>query len=512
MATTSNCFAIEGIDAFYVNIETTCLRGIPSFSIIGLGDQAVMEAADRVRASITFCSYEFPASKIIVNLAPGDKKKRGSHYDLAIALTILKESGAIKTDRLSQFVLIGELSLNGYLRPCNGILPMVTEAKKIGKKDLIVPAENLAEARLISDMNIYGFHYFKDVIDFMEGKMEYDDPSIPLEGQKYEKQDIDFSEIKGQKDLINAIVLGVAGGHNILMIGEPGCGKTMIAERIPTIMPTMTEAEALDVTKIQSVKGLLPSNHALVMKRPFRQPHHNASSNSLIGGGNPPQPGEVSLAHNGVLFLDELPEFPRTVLESLRQPLENRCVTISRVNGTCTFPANFMLVAAMNPCPCGYYPSKRCHCSDYEVKQYRNKISGPILERIDIQKKVKPIDYFDLANESSSFSSKILRDKVEKAREIQNKRYKDNPNIFCNSQMNSALIDRYCALDYKTEELLKAMAEKYMYSARVITKMLKLARTCADLRASDKIEMCDMKFTLRCRDLDTVTTDQLYTI
>lgn len=511
MATVAKSFSVEGIDGFPIEIEACLISGMPTMSIIGLGDQAVQEAGDRIRAAVVNSGYKVPAAKIILSLAPGDQKKSGSHYDLGMAIALLKESGQIKGEKLSEFGIIGELSLTGKLRPSNGILPMVINAKETGVRKIIVPIENANEARLISGIEIFGLSNLKEVVAVVNGKM-VDIPKVERSPESNcKKYQIDFSEVRGQDSLIEAVALGVAGGHNILMIGEPGCGKTMIAERIPTIMPKMLESEALDVTRIQSVTGLLPPNHALVTERPFRAPHHNASLNALIGGGNPAKPGEVSLAHNGVLFFDELPEFQRMALEALRQPMENKEVTIARVNGTHTYPANFMFVAAMNPCPCGYYPSKKCRCSDYEIRQYRSKISGPILDRIDIQKSVKPVNYFDVLKYSPKYTSEYLRNYIFEAREIQVKRFNDYENINCNAQMSASLIREFCVLDAESEELLKTASKRNGYSARVINKMLRVARTAADLRHSDSIEKIDIEFVLKCRDLDCDNA-RLYTV
>lgn len=513
MATTTNTFATEGIDGFPVEIEVSSIHGFPCLSIIGLPDQAVKEAGDRIRAAIIGTGYKFPETRLIINLAPGDIKKRGSHYDLGMCIALLQESGQIKASNLTSYGFIGELSLNGLLRPCNGILSMVLKAKQQGLRNIILPEENLAEALLIKGMNIFGAKSLKDVIDLLENRTGYAAPDISMtQSDILQKSEcLDFSEVRGQDELIKSIVLGVSGGHNILMIGEPGCGKTMIAERIPTIMPTMTEDEALDITKIYSISGLLTASHALMSQRPFRAPHHNASLNALIGGGNPAMPGEVSLAHNGVLFLDELPEFSKSVLEALRQPMEGKQVTIARVNGTNTYPADFMFVAAMNPCPCGYYPSGRCRCSDYEIKHYRNKISGPILERIDIQKNVRPVDYFNMSGTPSTLCSRVLRDTVEEARSIQKNRYKDYAGILNNSQMTPSMIREFCSLDPETESLLRSACDKNHYSARVINKLLRMARTSADIHHSDNIRKRDILNVLSCRDLDN-STGNLYTI
>lgn len=356
-----------------------------------------------------------------------------------------------------------------------------------------------------------GFLNLEDVIRYLEGKSTSTAGNIHAASELLDvgEKQLDFSDVRGQKDLVEGVILAAAGGYNMLMIGEPGCGKTMIAQRIPTILPQMTEEECLEVTKIYSISGLLPNGHALMKRRPFRAPHHNASLNALIGGGVNAMPGEVSLAHNGVLFLDELAEFSRRTLDALRQPIEDKKVSISRVNVTHTFPSSFMFVAAMNPCPCGYYPGAKCKCTDYEIIKYRGKISGPIMDRIDIQKEVHPVGYFELKNETSAMSSEEIRKKVEDARKIQQIRYKDEKGINCNAQMSTALIQKYCVLDKESLQLLKEMSEKYGYSARVIHKLLRLARTSADLNNSKDIRLQDVKNILSCRDLDRSNSKML---
>lgn len=502
--------SVQGIEGFEIEVEATTIRGQQQMiSIIGLGDQAVKEAGERIQAALEFCGYEIPKEKVIISLAPGNRRKKGSHYDLAMTIALLQQTEQICVKKIESYAMIGELSLNGRIRPCNGILPMVTEAKNCGIKSVIVPYENWKEAESVTEIEVIGIRTLREAVQFLEGK------KIPLKegNMEYVQHDgtvqwgVDFSDVKGQSELIDAIVLGAAGGHNVLMIGEPGCGKTMIAERIPTILPLMTEKESLEVTKIHSISGLLPEKHGLMINRPFRAPHHNISLNALIGGGSFAQPGEVSLSHNGVLFLDELAEFSKSTLDALRQPLENKKVTISRVNGTNTYPANFMLVAAMNPCPCGYYPGSRCRCTDYEILHYRGKISGPILERIDIQKNVKHVDYFSLSEEKSEQTSADLREKVENARRIQQERFKDEPSINCNAQMNTPMIQKYCKLDEESTKILKSASEKYGYSARVIHKLIRLARTAADLRDAENISKEDIIFVLNCRDLDKSNND-----
>lgn len=504
MATMVKSFAIQGIEGYSVDIETTTIEGQPMLSIIGLGDQAVKEAGERIRAAIYSCSFSFPKKRVIISLAPGDKKKRGSHFDLAMSISLLQNIGEIDVKNLEDVGFIGELSLNGEIRHCNGILPMIIAAADSGIKTVIVLKSNVNEAKLVKNINIYGFNNLNDVIMFLEGKKQVED----VDCEEISVQDnlpetaLDFKDVKGQKELITSVIIAAAGGHNMLMLGTPGCGKTMIAQRIPTILPPMTQEEALEVTKIYSICGELREENSMITTRPFRAPHHNASLNALIGGGTNALPGEVSLAHNGVLFLDELTEYTAKTLNALREPLEDKKVSISRVNSNHTFPANFMFVAAMNPCPCGYYPSSKCRCTDYEIIKYRSKISGPIMDRIDIQKEVKGIDYFDIYKEDTSFSSKDLKGIVKRARDIQAKRFKNIKQIICNAQMTTSMLQEYCALDGESLNLLRSRCEELGYSTRVVHKLLRLARTCADLGGSEKIRKKDIELALNCRDLD----------
>lgn len=504
MATVVKSFAIQGIDGYLIDIETKIMEGQPMITIIGLGDLAVKEAAERIQSSIDESGYVFPKKRVIISLAPSDKRKSGSHFDLAMAIGVLQQNADIAVKDLSEYGFIGELSLDGRLRACRGILPMIITAQKSGIKKIIVPSENMNEASLVHGIEIIGLNNLDEVIRYLEGKNIMGDAIHPdaREEIKNIELNLDFADVKGQNELIDAVILAAAGGHNMLMIGEPGCGKTMIAQRIPTILPQMTDEECLEVTKIYSISGILPNGHALMRNRPFRAPHHNASLNALIGGGMNAMPGEVSLAHNGVLFLDELAEFSRHTLDALRQPIEDKKVSISRVNGTHTFPSNFMFVAAMNPCPCGYYPSSRCRCTDYEIIKYRGKISGPIMDRIDIQKEVHPVDYFGLNEEPPAMSSAEIRIRVEKARKIQQIRYKNEDGINCNAQMSTSHIQKYCVLDDASLKLLKEASEEYGYSARVIHKLLRLARTSADLDGEENIRLSDVQKVLSCRDLD----------
>lgn len=502
MATVVKSFAIAGIEAYTVDIEVKTMEGMPSIAVIGLGDQAVKEAADRIESAIDESGYDFPKKRIIISLAPSDRKKSGSHFDLAMAVGVLQQENCIGIKDIASCGLIGELALNGRLRSCQGVLPMVIAAQKSGFKKVIVPRANLREAMLVHGIEVLGFESLTSVIRYLEGREGYKQ-SEEAESTAAENSILDFADVRGQDELVDAIVLAAAGGHNMLMIGEPGCGKTMAAQRIPSILPKMSEEECLEVTKIYSISGLLEEDSALMQNRPFRAPHHNASLNALIGGGANAMPGEVSLAHNGVLFLDELAEFSKRTLDALRQPIEDKKVTISRVNGAHTFPANFMFVTAMNPCPCGYWPGKKCRCTDYEIIKYRNRISGPIMDRIDIQKEVRAVDYFDksVRNRRQRTSSE-LRTIVENARKLQQERYKNEEAVHCNAQMNTSLMQKYCSLDDHSLALLKSASEEYGYSARTIHKLLRLARTSADLGGCERIRKYDIEKVLDLRDLD----------
>ena len=505
MATVVKSFSISGIDGYPVDIEASVLNTeSQSVNIIGMGDTAVKESGERIQSALIDCGFYMPEKKIVLSLAPGDRKKRGSHYDLALAIALLTQADEIKPRELEKYGFLGELSLGGDLRPCKGILPMILAAKKADVRHMIVPADNFAEARLVSGVTVYPFYTLSEVVDFLEGVGGVPEIRSDKKGEVKDKRlnEPDFSEVRGQNSLIDAIVLAAAGGHNMLMIGNPGCGKTMIARRIPTILPDMTEEEALEVTKIHSISGLVPPGEGLLSARPFRAPHHNVSVNALIGGGSNALPGEISLAHNGVLFLDELGEFSANALDSLRQPLEDKKVVISRVNFTNTYPANFMFISAMNPCPCGYYPSSKCRCSDYEIVKYRNKISGPILDRIDIQKEVKPVDLFEPELSAPAPSSSELRARVASARRIQQKRFASLPGISCNAQMTGTMINEHCGIDAETTSLLRKACDKFGYSARVVHKLLRMARTSADMSEETHIRKEDVAFALHCRDLD----------
>lgn len=494
---------LQGLTGNIVEVETDLSRGLPVFNIVGLPDISIKESKERVRTAIKNSGYDFPLSRITINLVPANLKKEGSQMDLAIAVGILKSSGVIVDENLNDTVFVGELSLEGKVNPIEGALAIIISLRELGVKRCIVPYDNRDECSVIEDMEIIPVESLGQTVDYLNGEIVIERYMKSFEyGFKEDKFTLDFADIKGQAGLKRALEVAVSGGHNIIVIGPPGAGKTMAARRIPSIMPELTFEEAIETTKIYSITGLLKTN-SLIKQRPFRAPHHTASAASLIGGGRIPKPGEVSLAHNGVLFLDELPEFHRSVLEVLRQPLEDGTVTISRANATLTYPAKFMLVASMNPCPCGFLgdPVHTCTCSQSSIDRYLGKISNPLLDRIDIHIEVLPVNYEDLKGDKIEEDSATIRSRVNNARKIQLDRYREL-GIYSNSQIPNKYIKRFCKLSKSAEIIMNQAFIKYNFSGRTYNKLLKVSRTIADLDGSDIIDDRHILESIRYRTLD----------
>lgn len=498
--------AVQGIDAIPITIEVNCSRGC-MFHLVGLPDSAVKESHERIKSALSVNGYKMPSKEIIINMSPADIRKEGTAYDLPIAIGILAASEEIKSDRLPNFMIMGEVSLDGTIQPIKGALPIAILARKEKYEGLIVPEQNVREAAVVNNLDVYGVRNITEVIDFLNGKCQLEPTVVNTREEFYEKQssyDFDFSEVKGQENVKRALEVAAAGGHNLIMVGAPGSGKSMMAKRLPSILPPLSLGESLETTKIHSVAGKLPKGTSLIAVRPFRSPHHTISQVAMVGGGTYPTPGEISLAHNGVLFLDELPEFNRAVLEVLRQPLEDRKISISRAKYSLDYPASCMLVASMNPCPCGYYnhPTKPCVCSPGQVQKYLNRISGPLLDRIDIQVEIVPVPFEKISEMRPAEPSSAIRERVIKARKIQEERFKDCPGVYCNAQMTPRLMAKYACPDDSGLAMLKEAMLRLNLSARAYDRILRVSRTIADIEGSDKIESYHIAEAIGYRNLD----------
>lgn len=498
--------AIQGINATLVTIEVNALRGI-KFYLVGLPDNAVKESHQRINSALQYNGLRFPSKQIIVNMAPADIKKEGSAYDLPIAVGILAADEVISTEKLDRYLIMGELGLDGMLVPIKGALPITLKAKELGYKGIILPRGNAAEAAVVDDIAVYGAENIMQVIRFLNSEEELPPYNVDIEKDFYSQQSdfsFDFSEVRGQESVKRAFEVAAAGGHNLIMVGPPGSGKSMMAKRLPSILPPLTLSESLETTKIHSVSGMMPDGVSLITQRPFRSPHHTISSVALCGGGANPKPGEISLAHNGVLFLDELPEFSRDVLEVMRQPLEDRKICVARANYKVEYPAGVMFVASMNPCPCGYYnhPTKACTCSPGQVQRYLNKISGPLLDRIDLQIEIVPVPFDEISKTSPGEPSAAIRERVIAARKIQEERFKKEKGIYCNAQMTPKLITKYAVLDDTSLAMLKTAMTRFDLSARAYDRILKVARTIADLDKSEDIQFQHIAEAIGYRNLD----------
>ena len=498
--------ALQGINATIITIEVNCSRGI-KFFLVGLPDSAVKESHERIISALQVNGYKFPTRQIVINMAPADIRKEGSSYDLPLAIGILASAGEVQEEKLSKHLIIGELSLDGSLQPIKGALPIAISARAQGFEGLILPLQNAREAAVVNNLNVYGVENIKEVIEYFNNERELTPTIVNTREEFYQHQSdypYDFAEVRGQENVKRALEVAAAGGHNVIMIGAPGSGKSMMAKRLPGILPPLTLAESLETTKIHSVAGKLGKDDSLIATRPFRSPHHTISQVAMVGGGSNPQPGEISLAHNGILYADELPEFGKATLEVLRQPLEGRKITIARAKYTIEYPCSFMFIASMNPCPCGYYnhPTKACVCHTGQVQRYLNRVSGPLLDRIDIQIEIVPVPFEKLSESRQGESSSAIREKVIKARKIQEQRFSQHPGVYCNAQMESKLIHLYAQPDAQGLALLRNAMSRLNLSARAYDRILKVVRTIADIEGSERIQSHHLAEAISYRNLD----------